>query len=644
MCGISGFVSVRELTPEARQSVVDMTRRLTHRGPDDEGFFFDRFAGLGSRRLSIVDIVGGRQPISSEDGTLQVVYNGEIYNHRSLRDRLEKRGHRFKTSSDTEVLVHAYEEHGREMLQSLNGMFALAIWDSVRRTLLLARDPLGVKPLYYAEHGAHLVFASEIKALFSLPFLSREMDEESFELFLAYRFVPSPRTIFRGIRKLGPGELLSRDADGDLEVRRYAPAPPLPDRKRQEEEWIEDLMPALRAATRRQMMGEVPVGVLLSGGIDSAAILAFAAETVSEPLRAYTVGFAGANQEDEVVAAAETARHFGVEHLHVTLSAADYQRCLLPVAWHLDEPLATSSVAPYDALCRLAARQHKVVVCGQGADEPFGGYGRHRVEKMASGPFRRGLSGLFQCASLARPGSQALERSSRIFGTSAPHERFVETFALFPSGQRRLLTGRAARDELVSQAIRPLLDQTEHLDSLDRFLYIDSRFSLADDLLMYGDKIAMASSLEVRVPFLDLELLRLVESIPARLRVGMLTPKRLLRRALAKTLPRSIIQRPKRNFAPPDVTWMDSSAGGPSLKWLLEERSAVSRHCRPEQVMRLYHEQINGRRDWRRQLFALLAFELWHRTYMEPEGTRSPGEASFQNAVSISDGPPPIIP
>jgi asparagine synthase (glutamine-hydrolysing) len=396
MCGISGFVSVSELTPEDRQSVVDMTRKLTHRGPDDEGFFFDRFAGLGSRRLSIIDIARGRQPISSESGTLQVVYNGEIYNHRNLREGLEKRGHRFKTSSDTEVLVHGYEEHGREMVQSLNGMFAFAIWDSVRRTLLLARDPLGIKPLYYAEHGGRLVFASEIKALLSLPFLSRELDEESFELFLAYRFVPSPRTAFRGIRKLGPGELLTQNAGGSVEVRRYAPAPPAPDRKRREEEWTEELVPALKAATRRQMMGEVPVGVLLSGGIDSAAILAFAAETVSVPLRAYTVGFAGANQEDEVVAAAETARHFGAEHLHVTLSPADYQQCLLPAAWHLDEPIATSSVAPYDALCRLAARQHKVVLCGQGADEPFGGYGRHRVEKMASGPFRRGLSGLLR--------------------------------------------------------------------------------------------------------------------------------------------------------------------------------------------------------------------------------------------------------
>ena len=618
MCGICGLVEEGGLAPQGKEWVHEMARRQIHRGPDDEGFFFDRFAGLGARRLSIVDLVGGHQPIGSESGDVQVVYNGEIYNHLELRRHLENRGHRFATSSDTEVVVHSYEEAGPEALKDFNGIFALAIWDAPRKLLLLASDPLGVKPLYFLERNGRFAFASEAKALFALPWLSPEVDEEALDLYLAYRFVPSPRTLFKGIRKLGPGEMLLKVVGQAGHVRRYAPPPPEPDFRPGEEEWAEALSGALREAVRRQMMADVPVGVLLSGGADSAAVLAYAAETGARSLRSYTVGFAEAPKEDEVVPAAETARHFGVEHLHVTLDAVAYREHLIPSAFHLDEPVGTTSVAPYEALCALAGRHHKVVLCGQGADEPLGGYARHRAEKLASFHLGRGLSASLRLARKLAPNSVLLERSARVLGTRDPLARFVEAFALFPSLARHRLRGKNGDGDLISSAMAPVLAGSEHLDPLARFLFLDSRFSLSDDLLLYGDKIAMASSLEVRVPFLDLEFLRLVEKIPASLRVSLLSPKRLLRKALEKKLPRRILNRRKRNFSPPESTWMDSLPPGPNLGWLLAPDASLAQFCRREEIARLVEAQQGGGRDYKRQLFALLAFELWHRSFIGP--------------------------
>jgi asparagine synthase (glutamine-hydrolysing) len=363
------------------------------------------------------------------------------------------------------------------------------------------------------------------------------------------------------------------------------------------------------------MMGDVPVGVLLSGGIDSAAILALASEVGGPTLRSYTVGFSEAPKEDEVVAAAETARHFGVEHLHVTLNAADYRKRLLPAAYSLDEPVATPSVAPYAALCEMASKQHKVVLCGQGADEPLRGYARHRGERLATVPHMRGLRPPIRLAAAMLPGTERLERLSRVFSARREVARFVEAFTIFTPEEVQRLRGRSLNAELLESAPGSVLCGTQQSDSLSRFLFLDSRFSLADDLLLYGDKIAMAASLEVRVPFLDLEFLKFVERIPASLRVSLLRPKQLLRMALNKALPRAILNRRKRNFSPPDSTWMEPCQHGPGLHWLLEPSAAAAWYFRRDEVARLVQEQHQGKRDRRRQLFALLAFELWNRSF-----------------------------
>ncbi len=624
MCGICGLFNADALPGEAPRLVREMAAAIAHRGPDDEGFLEDPRAALGVRRLSIVDIAGGHQPIGSEDGRIQVAYNGEIYNFRELRQRLEARGHSFRTATDTEVVVHAYEDEGPAALARLNGIFALAIWDSGPGRLLLARDPLGVKPLYYARNGGTLAFASEAKALLTLPWISREVDPEALRLYLSFRFVPSPRTLFRGIRKLGPGEHLLVQGDREPVIASYVPQPRDAERGMSEHELLAEFRSQLTAAVRRQLMGDVPVGVLLSSGMDSAAMLGLAATHSSHPVQAYTVGFEDAPDLDEVDEAAFTARLFGAAHESVRISTRAYREGLTSAAYSLDEPVATPSVAPFDALCRLASRRNKVVLSGQGADEPFGGYLRHRGEKLASSPLGRLLAGPTRIASALRPASEPLERAARTFRAADPMVRFAETLALFPAREVDQLLLSPAGGPSPAEALRATAAQAENLDPLGRFLYLDARFGLSDDLLLYTDKISMASSLEVRVPFLDLDLLRFVESIPASLRVRLMRPKSFLKEALAPLVPAEILRRRKRNFSPPESAWLASRETGPNPRWLLEPSSASLRYLRRSEIERLLREHESGQRDRHRQLFALLAFEVWHRTFIEPIAPSGP--------------------
>ncbi|MGD8374993.1 MAG: asparagine synthase (glutamine-hydrolyzing), partial [Acidobacteriota bacterium] len=506
---------------------------------------------------------------------------------------------------------------GPDALTRLNGIFALALWDAGHRRLLLARDPFGVKPLYYAIHGRILAFASEIKALLTLPGLRRELDPEALDLYLSFRFVPPPWTLFRGIRKLGPGERLLAQGDAPPRLESYVPAPAAVDPRPTREEWVEELRAALEPAIRRQLMADVPVGVLLSGGADSAAMLAVAARETAAPVASFTVGFEDAPALDEVPEAGETARRLASPHRHVRISDADYRRRLVTALHHLDEPVATPSVAPFDALCELAATDHKAVLSGQGADEPLGGYPRHRAEKLSAGLLGRLLSGPCRLAAWMRPGSETLERAARSLAVRDVARRHQEILALFPLADRRRLRGTEGPDplDLIAHRSAP----AAHLDPVSRFLFLDSRFGLPDDLLLYADKIAMAHSLEVRVPFLDLEFVRLVERIPGSLRIGGRRGKSLLRDALRTLVPGEVLARPKRNFSPPDRAWLrdDDGGGGPSIQWLQEPDAAMASYCDGRAIDRLVEEQRAGRRDRRRQLFALLALETWHRIFLD---------------------------
>jgi asparagine synthase (glutamine-hydrolysing) len=482
---------------------------------------------------------------------------------------------------------------------------------------VLARDPIGVKPLYYTNHNGTIAFASEIKALLVLPWISAEVDPESLSLYLAFRFVPSPRTLFRGIYKLTPGTSVVLEPGKPLRTEFFAQPSRVLDGNVDEVELLEHFRHEFKEAVRRQLMGDVPVGVLLSGGMDSASILALATQLSSQPVSAYTVGFEDSPDLDEVEDAALTARRFGALHEHVTISTSVFRDRFISSVFSLDEPIATTSVAPFDKLCILASRNHKVVLSGQGADEPFGGYLRHRGEKAAGHPLSRFLAPPITLASHLYPRLEVLERASRTLHASNPLDRFAHILALFSAAQIERLLINPHAGPTPQDVLAPLLARAPQRDSLGKFLYVDTRFGLADDLLLYTDKISMASSLEVRVPFLDLELLRFVESIPASLRVNLLNPKSFLKRALMPFLPSGILNRPKRNFSPPESVWRDSMVDGPRLDWLKAESAAVKTYLYPSEVDKLILENESGRFDRRRQLFALLAFEVWHRVFID---------------------------
>src|SRR5437899_3012480 len=406
MCGIVGWHGGQDAEQDS-VLLKSMLSALVHRGPDDEGQYMDAPVALGVRRLSIIDVQGGHQPIPSEDRTVWAVLNGEIYNFQELRAELEAKGHVFATRSDTEVIVHGYEEWGDECVARLNGIFGLAVWDARRRRVLLARDHFGVKPLYYYDDGRRLTWASEIKALLVDPTTPRRVDLDALDLYLTFRFVPSPRTMFAGIRKLPPGHRLIKDERG-CRVERYFPGGIASDHgDRTEEEWVTLLQERLEAAVRRQMMSDVPIGALLSGGIDSGVIVAIMSRLTDHPVRTFTVGFSPGQDVNELEEARRTAALFGTAHEEVVLRSLDYQQMLEKVVWHLDEPVATSSALAMYAVCQLARRRVTVVLTGQGADEPFAGYPRHLGERY--GALYRGLPKAIR-ENVLRPLVEALPR------------------------------------------------------------------------------------------------------------------------------------------------------------------------------------------------------------------------------------------
>jgi asparagine synthase (glutamine-hydrolysing) len=621
MCGIAGWYGSRHPKDDL-VLLKSMLSALIHRGPDDEGQFLESPVALGSRRLSIIDVEGGHQPIANEDRTIWVVLNGEIYNFRELRRELEAKGHVFATRTDTEVIVHGYEEWGDTCLARLNGIFGLAIWDSRHCRLLLARDHFGVKPLYYHDDGLRLTWASEIKALLIDPAIPRQVDLEALDLYLTFRFVPSPRTMFAEISKLAPGHLLIKDERG-CRVERYFPVEPPAHAHLSNRDWIALLQERLEEAVRRQMMSDVPIGALLSGGIDSGAVVAIMSQMTDRPVNTFTVGFADGDDVNELEEARRTAAIFGTAHQELLLTSVDYQQQLQKMIWHLDEPIATSSALAMYSVCKLAREHVTVVLTGQGADEPFAGYFRHLGERY--GALYRGLSasvrqrlvgplveGLHRC--------DQLKRAVRSLGTEDVTQRFAEIYAVFSEPMKAALWQPGMVDSHGSGRVCEVVDYwrqgVEGLDPLVQMSYVDARLSLSDDLLTYGDKMSMATSIEARVPFLDLDYMRVVEALPPSLRIRGRTQKYIHKRAIAKWLPAEVIGRRKRGFETPVDRWFRTELSGYVRNTLLAHDSACRLYFRPAAVERLIQEHVTGRQDHRRQLFTLLTFELWHRQFI----------------------------
>jgi asparagine synthase (glutamine-hydrolysing) len=622
MCGICGVASANGSADPER--VARMSATLIHRGPDSAGEFGDETVTLAARRLSIIDLETGDQPIANEDGTLHVVQNGELYNYRELRRELERAGHTFRTRGDTEVLLHLYEQHGDGFAERLRGMFAVAIWDAPRRRLVLARDRFGIKPLYYRATGDELAFASELRAL-----PRGEIDLDALEAFLAFNSIPAPLTIFREARKLPPGHLLLWE-DGRVRLERFArPAPVPADELRDDEEaeLVEELRARLRDSVRAHLVSDVPVGVLLSGGVDSALLAALAAEESTEPLRTFSIGFEE-RSFDELGDARRVAERYGTQHRELVLRP-DAALLLPALAETFDEPFADSSALPTYLVSELAASDVKVALSGEGGDELFGGYYTYAADLLAAR-----VGGL---ARLARPLVERLPTSSRkaSFDYRAKHfvraahlqplERHHGWKEIFSPDARAELTGRRSSFDPVD-LLRARYAETEGADELARLQHVDLGIYLVDDLLVKTDRASMAHSLEARVPYLDTVVTNLALALPTRHKVRGLAKKVLLRKAAEPLLPREIVRGKKRGFSIPAAAWLRGDLVPFARETLSKDALRRQGFFRPEPVHRLLDDHVAGREDLSRQLWGLLAFTLWHERHVErtPTETRMP--------------------
>ena len=616
MCGICGIASLNGVDP-AR--VAEMSATLVHRGPDSDGSYVEGPVGLAARRLAIIDLATGDQPIANENGRITVVQNGEIYNYRELRHDLERAGHTFSTSGDTEVLVHLYEEHGERFADRLRGMFAVAIWDSERGRLVLARDRYGIKPLYYREADGELAFASELRAL-----PRGEIDLDALDAFLAFNSVPGPLTIFREVRKLQPGHVLTWE-DGRTELIRYArPAPVAADEVRgdEEAELVEELRARLRDSVRAHLVSDVSVGVLLSGGVDSSMLAALAAEEVTEPLRTFSIGFEE-RSFDELADARLVAERYGTEHRELVLRP-DAALLLPALADAFDEPFADSSALPTYLVSRLAAEDVKVALSGEGGDELFGGYYTYAADLLAE---RAGWT-----APLLRPFVERLPSSSARASFDYKAKRFVRAAHLsalerhhgwkeiFSPDARAELTGRSSGFDPVD-LLRARFAETGEAELLARLQDVDLGSYLVDDLLVKTDRASMAHSLEARVPFLDPMVTNFAFSLPSRHKVRGLRKKVLLRKAAEPHVPPQLLRRRKRGFSIPAAAWLRGELEPFARETLSPDTLQRQGFFRPDVVSRLVDDHVAGRDDLSRQLWGLLAFTLWHERHVE----RTPG-------------------
>jgi len=628
MCGICGIFNFASARPVDRLRIEDMCRAMTHRGPDSQGLLIDGLLGLGMRRLSVIDPEGGSQPMTGETPGIHVVCNGEIYNFRELRRELEAKGHRFATRSDTEVIVHGYEQWGRAVLARLNGMFGLAIWDSAARRLVLGRDPFGVKPLYYARGDGAISFASEVRSLWCGGGVSRSIDLAAVEQYLRYRFVPAPLTAFAGIRKLEAGQALQIDERG-VEAFHYSRQGTADLGAVVEAEVTERLWQLIERAVDRQLVADVPLGVMLSGGTDSSVIAAIAAERSHGPLQTFTVGFTGEYRDNEFERARSVASRLGADHHELVISASDFAGFYEQAVFSLEEPVATSSTYPYFRLCEFARRSVTVALTGQGADEPFAGYARHLAERYgavyrtapaaARRMIRRGVDLL--------PRNEQLKRGAAAGSFTDAAWRFEATYSLTDEPLRQALYRPSLRAQTMGSAVESLLSEVSGGDDLHRMLYVDARFSLPDNLLLYGDKMSMATSLEARVPFLDLPLMEFAEAIPSRMKIRRSTQKHILKKALGRWVPKEVVRARKIGFNTPVDEWFRGELSSTIRDRLLAPDSLCVSLLNASALARLLEEHRTGRHNHQRLLFSLLTLEVWNEQFM------TPSDAAFRKVV-----------
>jgi len=601
-----------------------MTKSIAHRGPDDEGYFLDGSIGFGFRRLSIIDLSGGHQPMSDQEGSVWVVFNGEIYNFPELKRELQGFGHVFHTNSDTEVIIHGYKQWGDDVLNHLNGMFGLAIWDVRKKRLVVARDPFGIKLIYYRTDGNTLYFGSEMRPIRAVMPGKPEIDTTSLDLFLRYRFTPSPYTILKGVRKLAPGTKLTVQ-DGVCQMSRWYRFKPEPfNPAKSTAEAKEELLSLYKGAIKRQLISDVPVGLLLSGGIDSGMLLALMNLNGSS-WPTYTIGYGSSFAQDELADAGETARILESRHTGITITKVTFEEALRKIVATLEEPIAASSIVPMYFVCQRARQDVKVALVGQGPDELFGGYKRHLGVRY--GAWWAGLPGWVRTpissTVAALPRNEMLKRGVHSLDIPDRMRRYQHVLSLLPGEQveglfQEGLLPADAGDTILTcwQEMNELMGGT---DELGGFQFLELRSTLPDELLMYADKLSMAHALELRVPFVDKEIVEYVERLPANFKVRKGSRKWLHRQVCGTFLPKSILQRPKRGFAVNVVDeWFKGAIGNQMADTLRDPSSRIYQYLRPTAVRDLFEQHVSGRNDNHKILFSLVLFEEWLRVHEEP--------------------------
>ena len=619
MCGITGQFNFASGNPVERETIVRMANAIAHRGPDDEGYLVAGPLGLGFRRLSIIDLAGGHQPMSDAEETVWIVFNGEIYNYKELRAELQGRGHIFHSSSDTEVIIHGYKEWGTDVFDHLNGMFGLAIWDVPARRFVIARDAMGIKPVYYRVAEGRLSFGSEIRAILAADNSVPGVDPVAIELFLRFRYTPAPLTIFQSIRKLAPGTMLIAEK-GKLSEKRWYNYKPTPfSIPKSDEEAREELLELYRGAVRRHLLSDVPVGILLSGGLDSGLLLALMNEN-GGPWPAYTIGYGETFEDDELADAAETASLLGARHISIKLDRAEFEKSLPKIVACLEEPIAASSIVPMYFVSRRARQDVKVALIGQGPDELFGGYKRHLG--VHYGNLWRGLPRSFRSVVGSGvnhiPRNEALKRGVRSLGVEDRLARYQQVFSLSAAETIAGLFQDGILPERDGNGLLPywrdLLPQMMNTDELGGFQLLEIRSSLPDELLMYADKLSMAHGLEARVPYLDRTIVEYVQRLPASFKIRRGTRKWLHRQICKSFLPARILRRKKRGFAVNVVdSWFSSAVESKLTKMLRDNESLMFQILRPERVQQLLNAHESGAQDNHKLLFSLVMLEQWMR-------------------------------
>ena len=626
MCGICGKLNFDRHKPVDRQLLRQMMAIIQHRGPDGSGEFLSGPVGLGHRRLSIIDLNSGAQPMSNEDGMVWVVYNGEIYNFKELRTELEGRGHRFKSTTDTEVIVHMYEEMGDQCVTRFRGMFAFALWDERRQRLLLARDRVGVKPLYYTNTGKSLVFASEIKSLLVDREVNRRVSPQAVDRFVTYYYLPGNETLFDGIFKLDPGHYLTVQ-DEQVSVQQYWDLCfDAPSRTQSFDGAVETLRELLGRTVKDHMISDVPVGVLLSGGVDSTGVLSYAVQQTDKPIHTFTMGFSGANFDDERPYARLASEKFGTIHHETSMDADDFREFLPKYVWHMEEPVCEPPAVALYFVSELARQSSvKVLLSGEGGDEAFGGYQTYRnflmLEKLklAFGPAKRLLRRGFQALEWAGwkqvgPFANLIDRSLSEYyfsRTASPYTPFNQLKADLYNKQFAATLGGQPSD----MPTRRLFEKVKDQPLLNRMLYLDTKTWLPDDLLVKADKMTMATSVELRVPLLDYRILEFAASLPQHYKVSGWKLKRILKAALGQSVPQEIIRRKKTGFPVPYTQWMRKEMKEYVFDTILAKDAALDSFFCKRAVSKLLHAHQEGA-GCSKEVFCLLVFELWHRQFV----------------------------